>query len=58
MKFINQKIGAGRLYVTPNNGGVCVLVFGGGSGTVTPLIVDTSNLGKTLNILGEYSSTR
>ena len=38
--------------------GVCVLLLGGGDWTVTSLIVDTSNLVKTLNILGEYSSTR
>jgi len=30
----------------------------GGGWTVTSLIMDTSNLVKTLNILGEYSSTR
>jgi len=45
-------------YVTPNTAGLCVLVFGGGGGTVTSLIVVTSNLVKTLDILGEYSSTR
>jgi len=44
--------------VTPNTAGLYVLVFGGGGGTVTSLFVVTSNLVKTLDILGEYSSTR